>query len=114
MASILNDTKKILGLGADYEAFDHDIITHINAAFSVVNQLGLGPDEGFFIDDDTDEWEDIGLPEKWMRMLQTYVYLKVRSLFDPPATSFMIEQQKEQLKEYEWRLRHFKDVPEVY
>jgi len=105
--SILISTKKILGLAADYTVFDLDVLTHINAAFSILHQLGVGPDEGFFVEDDTETWTDFQLlagSEPSIGLVRTYVYLKVRMLFDPPATSFLQESMSNQIKEYEWRL----------
>ncbi|MET0786503.1 MAG: hypothetical protein ABWY25_07355 [Paenisporosarcina sp.] len=107
--SILNSTKKILGLDADYTPFDLDVITHINAAFSILNQLGVGPEEGFSIDDDTAVWGDFSCPPNQLHLVKTYVYLKVRLLFDPPATSYLIEAANQQIKEYEWRLNIFRE-----
>jgi hypothetical protein len=109
--SILTSTKAILGLDSSYTAFDLDVITHINAAFSTLNQLGVGPELGFFIEDATPVWSDFtDLPPNQMHMVKTYVYLKVRSLFDPPTTSFAIEAMNKQLAEYEWRLNIFREV----
>lgn len=108
--SILKSTKKILGLDADYIAFDLDVITHINAAFSILDQLGVGPEGGFFIEDETALWSDYLLPPNQMNLVKTYIYLKVRVLFDPPATSFLISAANEQIKEYEWRLNVFREV----
>lgn len=102
--SILTSTKKILGLTEDYTAFDLDILTHINAAFAVVNQLGVGPVAGFTIQDDTVEWEALAIPEPQLSVVKAYVYLKTRMLFDPPATSFHIDAANEQLRQFEWRL----------
>lgn len=110
MSSILNDTKKILGLGEDYTPFDLDVIIHINTAFSVLEQLGIGPEDGISISDAGDDWDDLGLPNKWVNMIKTYLYLKVRMLFDPPTMSFMITAVQDQLKEYEWRLSHFRET----
>lgn len=110
MSSILSDTKKVLGLASDYTAFDQDIMMYINAAFSVVDQLGVGPDGGFFINDENDEWSDINLPDNQLHVVKTYVYLRVRMLFDPPTMSFMIEAANEQLREYEWRLNLFREL----
>jgi hypothetical protein len=107
--SILNSTKKILGLADDYTAFDLDVITHINAAFSILDQLGVGPVDGFFIEDETSIWADYGLPANQLHLVKTYVYLKVRILFDPPATSYLIEAATNQIKEYEWRLNTFRE-----
>lgn len=102
--SILKSTKKILGLDAGYTAFDLDVITHINGAFSLLSQLGVGPVDSFFIEDDTAQWADFPVSTKQLSMVKTYIYLKVRIAFDPPATSFLITSATEQLKEYEWRL----------
>lgn len=107
--SILKSTKKILGLDADYTPFDLDIITHINAAFSLLNQLGVGPEAGFMIEDDTTLWSAYAIPMNQLSLVKTYVYLKVRSIFDPPTTSFMIEAVDKQIKEYEWRLNVFRE-----
>lgn len=102
--SILKSTKKILGLNPDYTVFDLDIITHINAAFSTLNQLGLGPAEGFKIDDDNAEWGDFLEDETKIESVKTYVYLKARLIFDPPATSYGITAFEKQILELEWRL----------
>lgn len=105
--SILDSTKKILGLDADYDPFDLDVLTHINAAFSILNQLGVGPAEGFYISDKDDTWDDFVCPPNQLHLVKTYVYLKVRILFDPPSTSFLLDTYGNQIKEYEWRLNTF-------
>lgn len=110
--SILKSTKKILGLADDYTPFDLDVITHINAAFSLLDQLGVGQEGGFFITDDTAMWAEFLAPPNQLNLVKTYVFLKVRSLFDPPATSFLIEATEKQIKEYEWRLNVFREVVE--
>lgn len=103
--SILTGTKKILGLAEDYTAFDHDVITHINTAFSTLTQLGVGPAEGFMIEDETAVWTDFIIDDDLQyNSVKTYVYLRVRMLFDPPGTSFVITALNEQIKELEWRL----------
>ena len=102
--SILNSVKKILGIASDYDAFDTDIIIHINSVFSTLNQLGLGPDEGFMIEDDSASWEDFLLDDMRLNAVKTYVYLRVRVLFDPPTTGFTLTAIQEQIKELEWRL----------
>lgn len=108
--SILTSTKKILGLAQDYTAFDLDVITHINAAFSILNQLGVGQVEGFFIEDEAAVWGDFIVPLNQLSLVKTYVFLKVRILFDPPATSYLIQAANDQIKEYEWRLNVFREV----
>ena len=108
--SILDSTKKILGLEATYTPFDLDVITHINAAFSILNQLGVGPEEGFSILDNQAVWADFVVPTNQLHLVKTYVYLKVRILFDPPSTSFLLDTYNNQIKEYEWRLSTFREV----
>lgn len=104
MASILTTTKKILGLEADYTAFDLDVTTHINAALSTLDQVGVGPVGGFFIEDATEQWEDLGVADNQLNLLKSYIYLKVRMLFDPPSTSFHVTAMENQLNELLWRL----------
>lgn len=115
--SILNSTKKILGLAEDYTAFDLDVITHINSAFSIVNQLGVGPTTTFVIEDSGAKWADLELSNEQLSMLRTYIFLKVRMLFDPPTTSFLIEAVNKQIEEHEARLsysrEYFDPVPVV-
>jgi len=118
--SILISTKKVLGLDATYDVFDLDIIMFINAAFSILQQLGVGPEVGFMIDDETAVWQDFVLEptsEISLNLVKTYVQLKARMLFDPPTTSFLIEAMNEQIKQYEWRLnvfREFAKYPDGY
>lgn len=102
--SILTSTKKILGIDKDYTAFDLDILTHINSVFAVLNQLGIGTDNGFVIEDAEPTWDAFLGDDPLLNTVKTYVYLRVRILFDPPTTSFLLESLKEQYKELEWRL----------
>lgn len=102
--SILTSTKKVLGLDKDYTVFDLDIITYINGAFSTLTQLGIGPSVGFMIQDDSAEWEDFLASDIQLNAVKTYVSLRVRMLFDPPATSFHISAMDKQIEELEWRL----------
>lgn len=101
--SILLAVKKMLGLTPEYEVFDLDIIMHVNSAFSVLTQLGIGPSEGFFIKDANDLWSDFIQSPK-LEMVKTYVYLKVRLMFDPPSSSAVMESMNRQISEFEWRL----------
>jgi hypothetical protein len=103
--SILTSTKKILGIAEDYIAFDLDVVTHINSAFSTLAQLGIGPDTGFMIEDKDDEWDDFfEEDDPQYNAVKSYVYLKVRQLFDPPTTSYLITAVEKQIQEIEWRL----------
>lgn len=104
MESILTSIKKLLGIAADYEQFDTDIVIHINSAFSTLTQLGVGPSEGFVIQDDTSTWSDFTADDPRLEFVKTYIYLKVRLVFDPPTTGSVMEAIKQNISEYEWRL----------
>lgn len=102
--SILKSTKKNLGITAADTSFDLDIITHINTSFSTLTQLGVGPPSGFMIEDDIPVWEDFVGSDLELNSVKTYVYLKTKSLFDPPETSYLLGAMKDQILELEWRL----------
>lgn len=108
--SILTNTKKILGLAEDYEAFDFDVVTHINSTFSTLDQLGIGPEGGLVIEDKTSTWDELAVAPGWLSMIKTYTYLKVRMLFDPPSTSFTQEAMNKQIAEHEWRLSNYREL----
>lgn len=105
MESILTSVKKALGITEEYEHFDTDLIMHINSVFSTLTQLGVGPPEGFTIKDETAVWTDFIPENKQFEMVKSYVCLKVRLLFDPPSTSFVIESMNRMISEFEWRLQ---------
>jgi hypothetical protein len=103
--SILTSTKKLLGIAENYTAFDVDVITHINAAFAILDQLGAGPEGGTFAINSKDlTWNELGTPPEITQLVQSYVYLRVRLLFDPPGTSFLLGALQDQIKELEFRL----------
>jgi hypothetical protein len=102
--SILNSVKKVLGIDAEYTAFDPDIIMHINSVFVVLNDMGIGPDLGYAITDNTAKWSDFLGADPRLNSVQTYVFLRVRLLFDPPTVSYLIDSMKEQIREFGWRL----------
>ena len=102
--SILNSIKKLHGIAEDDDSFDTDIIIHINTALMILNQLGIGPDEGFTIDDETTTWTDY-IPNKFIsEAVRSFVYLKVKLVFDPPASPTVVEALKSSAAEYEWRI----------
>lgn len=107
--SILTNIKKILGVSADYTAFDMDILMHINSAFATLNQIGIGPPEGFQIASDEEVWGDFVGEEPRYNAVKSYVYLKTRLLFDPPTTSFLLDSIKEEIQQYEWRLQALRE-----
>lgn len=102
--SILNSVKKNLGLAADYTAFDPDVLMYINAVFSTLDQLGVGPADGFMIEDDEPTWDDFLGDDPRLNQIRAYVTLRVKLLFDPPTTSFLIEALDKQRQELEWRI----------
>lgn len=102
--SILESTKKVLGLPPEYTVFDSDIIMHINSVFTTLNQLGIGPEHGFAIEDSSTTWTSYLGTQLGYSPVKSYMALRVRLLFDPPATSFHITAIKEQIQEFEWRL----------
>lgn len=120
--SILSSTKKILGLAPEYTAFDLDVITGINTALSTLAQIGVGPPEGLYVEDDIAEWGDLLGADPRLNMVKTYVHLRVRLIFDPPQTSFGIDSAQKQIDQMEWRLQVATDpilvpapvVPPVY
>lgn len=104
MDSILNSTKKILGISEDYTAFDTDLIIHINSALSILAQLGVGPSTGFAITGADEEWGDFISGDDQYNSIKTYIYLRVRQWFDPPTTSYLIGAYEKQIQELEWRI----------
>ena len=106
--SILISTKKLLGVGPDDDSFDLDIMLHINAAFSTLHDLGVGPLAGFVVEDATKVWDDLFVnPEEHQVILakiKTYVYLKTRLIFDPPNSGFLLDAINKQIQEFEWRI----------
>ena len=103
MEYILASIKKLLGINPDYKAFDTDITIHINTVFAILNQLGIGPAEGFSIEHGYERWSDYTTTEN-ENMVRTFVYLKVRLMFDPPTSSVLMESINNTLAELEWRL----------
>ena len=106
MDSILTSIKKLIGSPEEYEHFDTDIIIHINTAFNTLTQLGVGPEEGFRISDATAIWDDfIDTSDTILyEAVKTYIYLRVKLIFDPPNSGATIGIFKETIKELEWRL----------
>lgn len=104
MESILTSVKKMLGITKEYEQFDADIIMHINSVFVILTQIGVGPTEGFSIKGKEETWTDFMQENSKLELVKSYMYLKVRLLFDPPLGSAVIEVMNRQISEFEWRL----------
>lgn len=101
--SILKTVKKILGVPESYTVFDLDIITHINSVCSILGQLGVGPEEGIFIEDAIDTWDDYFSGQD-LNLIRSYVFLRVKLLFDPPSMSYLYEAMTKQIQEFEFRI----------
>ena len=101
--SILDLTKKMIGFDSEYTAFDLDILTHINSTFFTLQQIGIGPSSGFVITDKDATWSQYVVGDD-LSAVKSYMFLKVKMLFDPPTTSFANEAIKNQITELEWRL----------
>lgn len=112
MDSILTSVKKLLGITEECKHFDTDIIVHINSVFLTLQQLGVGPAKGFSISDEYATW-DLYLPEDnpSFEAVKSYIYLKVRLLFDPPSSSAVMESMKNMANELEWRLNVEAETP---
>lgn len=112
MESILTSIKKLLGIPEEYDHFDPDIIMHINTVFMILNQLGVGPETCFSIEDDTTTWGDFLEDPTQLQMVKSYMGLKVRLLFDPPSSSTHMTAINEAIREFEFRLNVAVDPPQ--
>ena len=102
--SILMSIKKLLNVDSEDQAFDTDIGILINSEFMTLHQLGIGPDEGFSIKDADTEWADFSSDKTLIEAVKEFVYLRVRLIFDPPASSVVADQYTSKVNELEWRL----------
>ena len=107
--SILASIKKLLGITEEYTHFDADIIMHINSVFMILMQLGIGPANGFSITGDSEVWSDFLSDVAWLESVKSYVYLKVKLLFDPPQSGTVIGSMEKLITEFEWRCQEEKD-----
>ena len=105
MESILTSIKKLLGIAEEYTHFDADLIMHINSVLSILTQIGVGPAEGFSIKDESSVWEDFVPDNAKLEFIKSYVYMKVKLLFDPPISSAAIESINRLTSELEWRIQ---------
>lgn len=104
MESILTSIKKMLGIAEEYEQFDQDLIMHINTVLTILTQMGVGPNTGFTIVDKSANWSEFLSNKLYLESVKTYVYLKVRLVFDPPLSTAVMEAMKQMINELEWRL----------
>lgn len=112
MESILTSIKKLLGIAKEYDHFDADIIIHINSVFGDLRQMGVGPEEGFVIEDDTALWSDFFEDNLFIESVKTYVYLRLRLIFDISSLgSATIAAYERQIAQFEWRLNVAAETP---
>lgn len=104
MEPILITIKNMLGLADDDFTFDKDIIVHINTVLMALTQMGVGPEDGFQITGEREKWNDFLGKNTNQIAVRTYVYLKVRLLFDPPSSSTLLDNLNKMASEYEWRI----------
>lgn len=102
--SILDEIKQTMGISKDVTVFDTDVRIHINSALGTLSQLGIGPEGGFEVIDSAQVWSDLLLTDLNFNPVKTYVYLRVKMLFDPPPNSWITVAMKEQIEQLEWRL----------
>lgn len=105
MESILTSVKKMLGITEEYDHFDADIIMHINSVLMVLTQLGVGPSEGFIIEDDSATWDEFFGESPQLQAVKSHIFMKVKLLFDPPTSSAVMEAYNRAISEFEWRLQ---------
>lgn len=112
--SILDTIKKLLGMTPGYTAYDEDVIVAINTVFNTLYQLGVGPENPFSIEDKNTTWDMYTEDRKTIEMVKTYIFLKVKLIFDPPLNSSVLESYKQMASEYEWRLNVEDDIVRHY
>ena len=103
-SSILTSIKKLLGIAEEDTSFDQDIIMHINTVFAILSQLGVGPANGFSIEDEGAIWSDYLGNAANLELVKSYIYMKVRSIFDPPTSSILADAMNKNISELEWRI----------
>lgn len=104
MMGILTSVKKMIGIDESYDAFDDQIVLFINSAFATLRQLGVGPENGYRIEDDTEDWDDYLGDTLMLESVKPYVALKVKLAFDPPTSSIVLDAMNRNISELEWRL----------
>lgn len=118
-ASILGTIKKLIGFDAEYHVFDLDLIVAINSSFMILNQLGVGPKEPFSIKSESETWTDFFGDKETFELAKSYIYLRVKLLFDAPNSGVLHQAVERQISEFEWRMRvqadynNSKDTPDV-
>lgn len=102
--SILDSIKQLLGIDVNDTSFDKELIIHINGALMILNQLGVGPEDGYLIVDKNNTWDEFIGERDDLEIIKSVVYLRVRLIFDPPQNSFLVNALEKQIAEYDWRI----------
>lgn len=110
--SILNTIKKLLGISNDDTSFDIDILVQINTAILGLIQIGVGPQSGYYVTSDSETWEEFIDDDVLLEGVKTYIYIKVRMVFDPPQNGAHKDALEKCLNEVEWRLQHVVEIME--
>lgn len=108
--SILDSTKRVLLIAENYHAFDDNVEMFINGAFSTIQQLGVGPENGFMISGPSATWDEFEVAPVVLAMVKNFVFLHVKMLFDPPQTGYLNDALKAQLDELQFRLNNFREI----
>lgn len=104
MGGILEDIKSMLGIEKEDTAFDIEVLLHTNSAIATLTQLGVGPPDGYEVTGYTNLWSELLLERKDLNDVKSYIYIRVRLIYDPPANSYLVKSYEEQAKELEWRI----------
>ena len=104
MVSILDSIKQLLGIDVNDNNFDKELVVYINGALMILNQLGVGPENGYLIDNNYNTWEEFIGERDDLEIIKSAVYLRVRLIFDPPQNSFLVNALEKQMEEYDWRI----------
>lgn len=107
--SILISVRKACGIDETDDSFDDELIMHTNSVLAIASRLGGGPPESFYIRDSSSVWSDLISNDPTLNFLKSYVGLKVKLIFDPPASSTMVEAMKQLISEFEWRITELSD-----
>lgn len=111
--SILDSVKQALGLTPDMTSFDVEVVMHINSVIGTLQQIGVSNNGALYVADNTTHWVSITTRQDLINLTKTYMYTKVKLIFDPPANPRVIEATEKQVTEFEWRLQIMAETPYV-
>lgn len=111
--SILDTIKCQLGDEPDNDSFDRELIPQINAVLMILHQLNVGPKIPIMIEDSSTTWGELVSDPRIEGLVETYVYLKTRMIFDPPTSTSVMEATKSMIAELESRILLVSDEPTI-